>query len=514
MPVTSKHPKWQENIAKWSMIENVISGTAGFQPYSSGLYTPMTTGVEQYILPPENRKDRKSELRRYKYITMAIFNNYTVNTLSGLVGTAMQVDPEIDLPPELEYMRDEATGNKLKLTQLILETLTEVVKLGRVVLFVDYPPVPVGLTVDQTNTLAPRARIYVKKAESVINWHVDKSKGTDILDLVVFEEQIEVLAPDGFEYQNVCQYRVLRLDKDGYYNYTILDHKGAQLIEQPAYPLQNGKKMDHIPAYCVGAVSNDWNVDASPLFPIAHTNIGHYRNSANLEDNADAHGQGTLFLTSDLTPSQWKTETDKRPIVMGSREGYFLGSQGHAELCQLEPNNIAIEMMKQKEEQMIMMGAHIMTPANANAPVETTRLQMGAKISRLDTLVSNTEDGIEPALRDCAGFEGANPDLVEVQMSHDFVPENANPLVMRELAAQWQAGAIPLSILLDYDRKIDLIPRDTTNEDIVSELATESPIGAGQGFNNPASGNPTGFDKRVIAEPAQGNTKVPPGSDA
>ncbi len=476
MPITSEHPQYTCNKAKWELVDKVIA-----------------SDVEKYILPPEYGHSRRITQRNVNYVKRAIFINYTINTRLGLVGTALLKDPEIDLPTQLEYLLDQATGNKLKLDQLIRKNVGEVLEKGRHILFVDYPAAPMGLSQEQTNKADLRPYIYAKKAKDVINWGTRYVNGVEMLDFMVIRECIPTRC-DGYAWTDIIQFRCLYLDENQNYYYDIRDEHDKSLLEaivpdynkevRGVYPKQNGKVWDHIPAYFCGSEDNDPDCDDSPLYPIAHVNIGHYRNNAGLEANGEAHGTPTLAVTSSLNGEMWNTANGGRPLLLGSPEGYFLGATGSMTLCQAAPAQLLADMMDQKVEQMIGMGASIMQSANANAPVETTRMQMGSKISRLDTVVSNTEDVITRAVKDCALFMGANPDDVQISMSHDFIPESADATVMRELAAQFQGGIVPLSVVRDYDRRVNLIPREKTDEDLNAEQAKESPMGVDTGFSN------------------------------
>ncbi len=494
--VQSEHPEYTKNKLKWELVKNVIEDD-----------------VQHLLLRPEMGPGRRITWRNKQYIDRAVFINYTSNTLAGLVGMALQKDPEIELPPELEYMLQQATGNRLKLDQLIRQVMSDVIKYGRCVLFVDYPPTPAGQTIATQKEYQPHPYIYLKNPLDVINWGWRNVNGSETIDFVVIREKVPH-RPDGFTWQDIIQYRCLYLDDNNEYYYTILDkdckdllletHPDYDTVIGGVYPLQNGKKWDHIPITFVGAEDNDTMCDASPLYPIATVNIGHYRNNAGLEANAIAHGSATLFVTSSLNTEAWESANKGRPLMLGSPEGYFLGETGNVTLCQASPAQLLADMMDQKVEQMVGMGASIMQSANANAPVETTRMQMGSKISKLDTIVSNDEDGITQALKDCALYEGANPELVKVSMSHDFIPEGADATVMRELAAQFQGGIIPMSVVRDYDKRVNLIPREMTDEDLDAAMNEDGTKGLG------VFGGPTPEEiaaQAVMAEKMKG-TKI------
>ena len=468
MPVTTRHPQYQCNFEKWEVVRSI-----------------MRDDVKKYVIVPERGKSARVTARNEAYINRAIFYNYVINTNLGLIGTAMQRDGEAELPPQLQYMFDNATDNGLDLNQLARSGISEINQTGRWVLYADYPAVGLGLSQEDVTSQDLNPLIYARPAEKLINWYVDTTTGRKILKTAVLEECVEVMAAD-FTWGYVEQYRVFGLDDSGYYYQQLLAKDDTPLTEA-FYPTMNGARMRFIPMVIVGAEDNDDTIDESPLYPISIVNIGHYRNSASYEDNLDAHGQGTLAVTSSLNNTEWQTMNQNRPLLMGSREGYFLGETGSMSLCQLAPNQEAANAMRQKEEQMVMMGAHLIMPAAGVQPVATTRMQLGAKLSRLDTIVSNIEDGIYQVLVWCAGFKGVDGSEVEFQLNHEFIPDSADPQLIAQIASTWQMGGIPHSTLLDYYRKVNLLSRDISDEEVMDEINKESSLGLGLGFNNVAS---------------------------
>ncbi len=234
-------------------------------------------------------------------------------------------------------------------------------------------------------------------------------------------------------------------------------------------------------------------------------NIGHLRNSAIYEDNLKKYGRGTLAITSSLPPDEWKDFYQNRPIILGTEEGYFFGESGGFEIAQLQPAQEAAVAMTQKQDQMVMLGAHIVVANPANIAENTVRLNMGNKISMLSTIVGNVEDALEEHLGYCADFLGANKDLIEFEMSTDFIEKVAEPLVMAQLLAQFTANVIPSSIVLDYDKSVGILPDDVDYDDLQSEIDKANPIpGTASGLNKPGMILP---GKPIVQAPAKGVPK-------
>lgn len=472
MSTDAEHPEYKEEKERWKLVRDMVKSNY----------------KEHVILPEQTAGKNKARVsaRNSAYVARTVFYNYTLNTQTGVVGTGLQNAPTIELPAELEYLNEGATGNGLTLRQAIKKTLSEQVTVGRHILFTDFPAAPLGLSGEETKAdtnLKPL--IYMYKTEDVPVWVTDTSTGKERLTLVALRETRLVLEPGTFKYMTAVQYRILQLDDEGLFFFWITDKlEDGKMLQDKTYPLRNGKPWDVIPVTCVGSENNDWKIDSSPLYPIAHINAGHLRNSAALEYNIEAHGRATLGVTSDLTISDWKQLTDAKPLRLGGDDGIFLGKGGDLKLVQLGPNQLAAASMDQKVVQIMAIGGNIITPTSANAPVETTKLNMGAKISPLETMITNNEDGYNQQIRWCAEYLGANPDSVSISLSHDLIPDSADAAMIQSITASWQAGGIPQSVLLDYTRKVDLIPREKTNEEVIQEISEESPLGMGTGFDD------------------------------
>ncbi len=72
-------------------------------------------------------------------------------------------------------------------------------------------------------------------------------------------------------------------------------------------------------------------------------------------------------------------------------------------------------------------------------------------------------------------------------MSTDFIEKVADPLVMGQLLAQFNAALIPASIALDYNKSVGLLPDDVDYNDLQSEIDKSNPLpNTETSFNNPS----------------------------
>ena len=473
MPVTSCHPEYICNVKDWSIIENVIKGKAKqYIPDIEPLYKPSS---------PMYDIDRNylATISCNNYREGARFSNFALQTKKAIVGLATNTPLKADdLPPELDYLRIACTGDGLTLDQLIQYLIGECVAVGRVGLLTDFPTVKEGLQPHQVSELDPKARMYTFSAITCINWDTADNNGVGQLSRVVIHKNVkDPTNTDKFAWKMKSQYLVLELDGEGYYVQYEMDKTGTIVVPE-FRPKANGKYLRQIPFTFIGSENNNACVDIPPLKSIVEMNIGHVRNSAIYEDNLKKYGRGTLNITSSLPTKDWQEFYKNRPIILGTEEGYFLGQSGEFKIAQLQPAQEAATAMTQKQDQMVMLGAHIVVSNPANISENTTKLNMGSKISMLSTIVGNVEDAIRVHMGYCAEYQGANANLINFEMSREFIKQVADPLVMQALIAQLNAAAIPKSVVLDYNKAVGLLDADADYDELQAEIDNENPLGS------------------------------------
>lgn len=484
MPINSVHPQYECNVKDWCKIENVVKGKVCQYVEDIEVLYPTT---HPYYDPNRNYIARIS-CRKYR--EGGILSNFAAQTVDVIVGLATQCPPvKFELPPQLEYLKEYATGNNLNFDQLVQYLLEEVIKKGRVGLMTDFPSLPTGMTKEQQLKVKARPYMYTFPAEGVINWDTTDSNGTSELSLVVIPKCVRVSIPgDRFAWKKETQYLVLEMIDGVYWQYQ-LDKSGKTVI-QPFTPKANGKVLNYIPFSFIGAKDNNPCVDAPPLKSIVEMNIGHYRNSCIYEDNLRKYGRGTLNITSDLPPNEWEKFYKNRPLVLGTDEGYFFGANGGMQIVQLQPAQEAAAAMEQKQRQLIMLGAHIVIENPSNVSEVTTKLNMGKTVSQLHRAVGNVEDALKLHFGYCADFLGDNRELVEFELSKEFIEKVADPLVMAQLLAQFNAAAIPASVLLDYDKSVKLLSKDVDYKKLQAEIDNANPLG---GSPDPLNNNGSNY---------------------
>jgi hypothetical protein len=439
-------------VPLWAAVRDCIAGQSAIK----------AKGPTYLPIPDPDNNDRNSP-RYQAYLQRALFMNVVGRTLNTLVGAAFRKEPEIELPTGIEYIREDADNSNNSLVQLARSVVSNVASVGRHGLLVDYPSAPEGLSREDVIGMGLRPVITEYAAESIINWHLSGG----MLDLVVLREEAET-TEDGFDYTIEVRYRVLRL-VDGLYVQELYDD-GGSLIETMEPRKADGSRWDVIPFVVPGSVNNDVVVDPVTLYDLAAVNIAHYRNSADAEENVFLSGQAMLHIdTGTMSAQDWQA-LNPNGVQVGARRGIVTNGGGSAAMLQPQASGIIREAMQDKEKQMLMIGARLITEAGANQTAEAVRANMAAETSVLETIVRNVGEALELCLRWVCEFAGANFDDVMVSMNTDFFDHRIDPQTLAQLMGLESVGIVSREVVLSYLRRTGVVDDTLTDEEIIGQV--------------------------------------------
>lgn len=445
-------PRYTEkDRARWRRMRDVVAGEEAVKDADRAFVKARRTSVSggrqmaaHRYLPRPNPLDLSSEndARYLHYIDRAHFFGVTGRTVSGLVGMATKNPATVQIPERISGMIQNVDGAGLTLDGMAQALVREGLTTGRAGLFVDFPSNP-GLEALPTLT--------VFNAEDVLSWHSTWADGSERLEFVLLRET--VTEADGFEIEEVEQVLALSLDDD-VYTLTRYRKNGETFDEvensrvQPTG--QDGRTLDRIPFVFLGAVCNDPAIDLPPILDLADTNIAHYRNSADFEESAFLLGQPWPVF-SNLSRSTIE-RFENSGIVFGSRGPALLGEGETAELLQVDPNTLAQEAMRQKEAQMVKLGAQLMEPSVVMT-AEQSRNESNATYSQLSLVVRNVSAAITTALNLALSFVRAN-ESASYDLDADFTSLQIDGNTLRAIVEGWQSAAYPKQVMRSMLRKI------------------------------------------------------------
>jgi hypothetical protein len=466
MPVNTKHPEYTNAFPRWSLVRSIVNNDA-----------------KNYILDV----DTKDKLRNQRYREDAVLTNFTSLTKTGLTGLVFRRPPEIKLPSKIKYLEDNVTGTGVNIWQFSQYLVGEVLQTGRMGLLVDYPKVEEGLSQAYVEEFGNAARIKPYSAESIINWKTKTIGNRCVLSLVVLCESVLVGEEDIFDQTHVEQYRVLILNSKNVYEQHTYD-KDGNLIGFVVPRDSQGNPFNEIPFVFIGSENNDWVVDNQPLYDLAVLNLAHYKNSADLEESSFICGQPYIVVNPGSDPASFN-DVNPNGIQYGSRKGLVVGEGGSANLLQANPNQLADQLMKRKEEQAAAIGARVIAPAGGRETAEGARIRFGAQNSALYTLTSNISWGVQRALEFVCYFMDENPAGIEYELNNQFYEETADPNLIIAQMQLFDKKLIPGEEIVKYGQRTGFVTDGESPESLMkkaqsNQVLIEQPGSAAQETTN------------------------------
>lgn len=459
--------EYTEALPGWQLVKRCVAGPREVRKY------------DEYLPMPDPLNVSEENLARYQQLKRrAMFLNVTGRTRTGLMGAVFRKTAEVELPAAINYLLENVSGDGASLEQLCKEATGECLETGRGGFLVDYPKVhlPEGqtsLTVAQV--AMARAYVHFYPAESIVNWREDVIDGVRRLTLVVLHEKINEPTEDGFEFVAKDQYRALMLIGGQYIQRVYTEDK--QDGEQSEPKDKTGKAFDHIPFHFFGAQNNDASIDKAPLEDLAEVNILHYGNSATVEESGFISSQPTLFITTDIDPESF-VKLNPNGMHIGSRRGHNLGKSGTATMLQANETQLARELMKDKEEQMLMIGARIVQQGGGAETAEAVRIRYSSDNSVLGTIAGNVSEAIRLALFDAQRFmmDAVDETGTVFWLNQEFFDQVMDAQAILAQVQLWQQGIIAKKDLRTNLRQAGVIESDRTDEDIDEDREADAPV--------------------------------------
>jgi hypothetical protein len=464
--------EYTEALPGWQLVKRCVAGPREVRKYDE--YLPMPDPLNK----SEENKERYQQLKR-----RAMFLNVTGRTRTGLMGAVFRKTAEVELPAAINYLLENVSGDGASLEQLCKEATGECLDTGRGGFLVDYPKIqlPEGqtsLTVAQT--AKARAYIHLYPAVNIVNWREDVIDGVKRLTLVVLHEKINEADDDGFEFVAKDQYRALMMVGGRYIQRVYSeDQQDGEEIEPKD---KTGKTFDHIPFHFFGAQNNDASIDKAPLEDLAEVNILHYGNSATVEESGFISSQPTLFITTDIQPDEF-VKLNPNGMHIGSRRGHNLGKSGTATMLQANETQLARELMKDKEEQMLMIGARIVQQGGGAETAEAVRIRYSSDNSVLGTIAGNVSEAVRLALFDAQRFmmDAVDEAGTVFWLNQEFFDQVMDAQAILAQVQLWQQGIIAKKDLRTNLRQAGVIESDRTDEDIDEDREADAPVLGSEG---------------------------------
>lgn len=462
MSVDYKHRDFEANEKKWIKITDCLKGQDAIK------------AKKETYLPKPNPDDASyaNTVRYDNYLKRAVFFNVAKRTLDSMVGTAFRKFPTLDTDGVLSYVEKDIDGAGISIYQQSQKVLSNVLSHGRCGLLVDFPSSNEAVSVADMQNGYTRANCLFYEASSIRNWQTARIGARIQLSLVVLSEVADEI--DGFESELIERYRVLKLE-DGAYKVEIWEDRSndgkasLHLVEEYFPRMSNGQLWKEIPFTFIGSENNDYFVDQSPLYGLVEINLAHYRNSADYEDSVFIIGQPQPYITG-LT-EQWAEMLERKGVCFGSRSPIPLPVDSKFGIAQAGANVLVREAMKDKENQMVALGARLLQQGSAIKTATEAQGDKEAETSILALAVSNVNEAYSYVAEWMNMFMGSGSFIYEI--NGEFVELSMDAQKITSLVAAWQQRAFPKSDLWQAFRRSGLIDDTKTDEEIDAEISVD-----------------------------------------
>lgn len=427
---------------------------------------------EEYL--PKLGGQSKEEYAAYR--GRALYYNATGRTVDGLSGLIFRKPPQFVLPAEIGYLEDDVDTAGTPLLALSEQSVDELIKVGRFGLLADFPVADAEAVRTKASEQASGLRPYLtmRKAESVINWQLERVNNRAQFTLVVLLEEHQTQVDD-YSWKTEPQIRALRLVEG---KYLIEIHRKVKSpagetwqIVEVIVPLLNNAQMDFIPFLFCAPMGVSEKIDKPPILDLANVNLSHYKSTADYE-----HG---LHFTALPTPIVTGHEFDATDVfnlgstkVQAFREAeakvFYLEFQGEG------LGNLS-KRLEEKEAMMASLGARMLAAEKRAAEAaETAAIHRSGENSVLASLANAASAAITKGLQWCADWVGAKGE-VSAKLNTDYMPAGMTSQDMTALVAAWQAGGISHDTLLDNMQRGEVLPQDVTIDQEKALIEAEGP---------------------------------------
>lgn len=449
MALESVHPLYTEHAEDWTQLRDAAKGERAVKAKGQ-TYLPPTSGMiidglngpySTNSNPAANNgagtgglgtgrfgKYRNAGEAAYEaYKLRAVFPEYVKDALEYFMGALHNKSPVIELPPEMEPLRNNATtlGEPLEilLQRINLEQLTT----GRVGILLDLPEKP-----DPLNPL-PFIALYV--AEAIRNWDDTTDEETrDALNLVVLDESGTIR--DKFNWKPLIKYRVLQLGDlekgegtgDADYRTGLFSNENGGVAEyddskltQPSF---RGKTLKKIPFQFINTKDISPEPDQSPLISLCRQCFTIYRGEADYRQNLFLQGQDTLVVIGARQQNTLPGETPiEEPLRTGAGARIDLELQGDAKYVGVNSQGLseqrtALENDRKRCESR--SGQLIDASQGDKESGAALKTRVGAQTATLNQIAKTGALALELLLKDCAEWMRADPEKVKVTPNLEF----------------------------------------------------------------------------------------------
>lgn len=452
------HPEYDKMLPIWTRCRDAAAGEDAVKQKEE-LYLPRPSGMK--------RSDY------LKYVTRGQYFNATGRTLEAYEGLIFRKDPiysykrrdagnplkkEPDLVAQetkdkLEKFFSSITNDGKSANQFLRDLTKEVMTVNKVGALIDFPAIAdkdgnipeMSIQEYEDRNLHPVASVY--KAETILNWYWELIDTKIVPRFILLRENVDRMknyydlgtSTDYFRYRMLLLEDYVDLQGNPSFRYKQVVFESSDVssykITDVIYPMSDGKYINHIPFYIITDEGLDYRLNTNPMiFDLVNTNIGHYRNSADWENELHWVGIKTLYLAG------WNTKVNGQPRLGGAMAG---PAGSIPQLIEASSDSGIKDEMQKKEERMAVLGAErISQQGRYIASKETARINAQSESATLSTMSRSISESMSAVFTFLLKWAGEEELLVGVELNKDFYEDSITGEELLKWIDAYQGGGI------------------------------------------------------------------------
>lgn len=438
-------------------------------------------GTTTYLYPLASMLNDKGEmtadgLKDYNVMLQRTnFLNATGRTIDGVSGLVFAKPYQLDLPAQLEYLKDNIDGSGNTLRNSMETTVRHSCVAPWCGLLVDHPDVEGNISRAQQEALNIRPKIIRFDFQAIINWDYQTINNECVLSLLVLVEKQSVRV-NKFETEEKTFYRVLELDYP-------LDDEGNKLSDNVVYMhslyeeeeltvaptpvIANGEYLTEIPFYWVRTGYED----KALLSDLVDVNLNHYNMNASYTNKEFVSGF-PIFTGTGIGD-------DELPSGIGPG-CFWYSNSADAQYGLLESSSDGGSLrqyLEDRKSEMASLGAEMFNPNKMVAETENSKkLDKQAQNSVIASLAINTAEAYQKAFNTCAMMMGINQNAT-LSINTDYGVTSLTAQDRQAYMLMVQQGYYPLEALFEILKRAgDLAPEMKYNE-YLNQLREDNGMG-------------------------------------
>jgi hypothetical protein len=406
----------------------------------------------------------------------------------------------VELDDFMRKFLNNMTVDGKNLNEFAHQVTEELIVTNRVGVLVDMPQVEDDLSIADYEEQDIHPNMSVYRAESILNWYTVKENGEDLPILWVLSEPYQAYKKGTFESDTYQGYRILYLenwaDKENrrYVNIrikaqdTLLGDSGPLIVHDISYPTVDGEYFKHIPFYVLSDQGLDFQRIRLPMISdLANVNLGHYRNSADLENELHFVSLKTIAYPG------WDVGQYGQPKVGGA-----IATPKDSIPVLLEPSSDSSirEEMTLKEARLAVLGAERISQKQRYLPsASVAEITASAEASVIQNFLTSLNLAFNRIVKDAIAWarpfwpQYSNGELdVDIYINTDLAENSLSGADLVNFVAAYQQGGISLDTLFYNLERREMYPAGWTKEKEWEALTKTQDLILGEAMKNVVEG--------------------------